>query len=92
MSRERESMSGREVRDPAISLQIGRANEACEGALRKFLWLVSAIVIGQAVYAALLASWQEGHYSSIATAWANAGLLLGIMLLVWCIHCWRNRD
>ena len=84
--------TGANVGGTGFNLTLGTPTmgKKCEGALTTFLYWVSAIVIGQAVYAALLASWQEGHYTAIATAWANAGLLLGVMLVVWMIYCWRN--
>lgn len=73
-----------------INLGGGMPGQRCQSALGNFLYWVSAIVIGQAVYSALLASWQEAGYSNITTQWANCGLLLGVMIVVWMIYCFRN--
>ncbi len=74
-----------------VSVGANMPGRQCQSALGNFLYWVSAIVIGQAVFNALLASWQEAGYTNITTQWANAGLLLGVMIVVWMIYCWRNN-
>ncbi len=57
-----------------------------------FLYLMWAIVCAQAIYAALLASWQEGHYNNITTAWSNAALIFGVVILVWIAARWSGNN
>ncbi len=51
------------------------------GGLRHFTYWVAIFVIGQALQRAFLTSWQQGAYNTLDTAWANAALLFGVVIL-----------
>ncbi len=58
--------------------------------LRHFVYWTSIFVVAQAMQLAFLTSWQQGGYSLLDTAWANAALLFGVVLLwffcKWAMH------
>ncbi len=49
--------------------------------LRHFVYYVAIFTVAQALEYAFLTSWEQGGYSTIDTVWANAALLLGVVLL-----------
>lgn len=49
--------------------------------LRHFVYWVAIFVVAQAMELAFLTSWQQGGYTTLQTAWANAALLFGVVLL-----------
>ncbi len=51
------------------------------GGLRHFTYWVAIFVVAQAMELAFLTSWQQGGYTALQTAWANAALLFGVVLL-----------
>lgn len=56
-----------------------------------FVYWVSVVILGLAVESALLASWQEAHYSNITTQWANAGLLIGVVVVCFFFSRWGRN-
>ncbi len=58
--------------------------------LRHFVYWTAIFVVAQAMYLAFLTSWQQGGYSTLDTAWANAMVLFGFVLL-WFFLMWITR-
>lgn len=58
-----------------------------------FLTWVIIIALAIAANGAILASWQEGSFSAIATAWANFATWVFIALIVWIFYwIWKKWD
>lgn len=72
-------------REPRSSYVLYGPPKSKMDAFWRFFYWVSVVILGLAVEAALLASWQEAHYSNITTQWANAGLLIGVVLIAFMI-------
>jgi hypothetical protein len=58
--------------------------------LRHFVYWMSIFIVAQAMELAFLTSWQQGGYTALQTAWGNAALLFGVVL-VWFFFKWMTN-
>ncbi len=75
-------ISGNALKDGSLLFPVG---------LRHFVYWAAIFVVAQAMELAFLTSWQQGGYDTLTTAWANAALLFGVVLLWFAIKYAMNR-